>query len=247
MKSFANTINTEELRQVALFVYDEFIKKKKINTFYHTPENGWANHKERYVKAFPFVLGKTPVDTPITSMSAEQKSGFELFRKACITCHEGVLNDDAGNIWGKYPLSHQGCGVVCHKNGEIDFPWEGQKSTASTQPHTPFEAHGTSPAIADLTPQQMRGETLYKKNCAFCHAMDGTGGNWIGAFLEPHARNLTNRDDTAHLDQETLKNVIRNGVADTSMPAWNAVFDDEQINAVAAYVQRAFLDPAKVK
>ncbi|MBL4614443.1 MAG: cytochrome c [Magnetovibrio sp.] len=77
--------------------------------------------------------------------------------------------------------------------------------------------------------------------------MDGTGGNWIGAFLEPHARNLTNPKDTAHLDPKTLRTVISNGIRESSMPAWGSVFDPAQIDAVASYVTRVFLVSTKNK
>ena len=81
------------------------------------------------------------------------------------------------------------------------------------------------------------GAALFQQNCAFCHGADGTGRNWIGSFLEPHARDLTAE---AIINQATnrLENVVRNGVEGTSMPAWKHVLNDEQISDVINYLKR---------
>ena len=42
------------------------------------------------------------------------------------------------------------------------------------------------------------------------------------------------------MTQARLKQVIRNGVKNTPMSAWKKVLSDEQIDAVIAYISRAF-------
>jgi len=90
-----------------------------------------------------------------------------------------------------------------------------------------------------LTGRQREGEKLYQENCAFCHARDGTGHNWIGAFLRPHPRDLTG----AAMDTMTrarLAAFIREGIAGTSMPAWRDAFDAGQIEAIIDYIGAVF-------
>jgi cytochrome c oxidase cbb3-type subunit 3 len=78
---------------------------------------------------------------------------------------------------------------------------------------------------------------LFQDNCAFCHAADGTGRNWIGSFLDEHPRDLTGARARTMSDDE-LRNVIREGVAGTSMPAWRHVLSEAQVFDIAAYVRR---------
>jgi cytochrome c oxidase cbb3-type subunit III len=78
-----------------------------------------------------------------------------------------------------------------------------------------------------------------------CHGADGTGKNWIGSFLEPHPRNLTNTAVMAGMSRRRLIGAIREGIPATSMPAWKSVLDDAEIRAIAAYMNRAFHPLAK--
>jgi cytochrome c oxidase cbb3-type subunit III len=112
-----------------------------------------------------------------------------------------------------------------------------QRHANSQGPHA---VHDTPPRISGLNAQEQRGEIVYQKNCAFCHAADGTGRNWIGAFLDPHPRDFTDARAMAGLNRDKLVAAIREGVAGTSMPAWKFVLDDKDLHAVAAYISRAF-------
>lgn len=91
-----------------------------------------------------------------------------------------------------------------------------------------------------LNEEERHGETIFQKNCAFCHAKDGTGKNWIGAFLKPHPRNLVKDPVMKDMTQTKLRSVIQNGLPNSSMPAWKAVLTDSEINAVIAYISRVF-------
>jgi cytochrome c oxidase cbb3-type subunit 3 len=84
------------------------------------------------------------------------------------------------------------------------------------------------------------GERLFQENCAFCHAADGTGKNWIGSFLEPRPRDLTDKAFMSGMTRERLAQTIRDGLPGTSMPAWKSVLTADEIDALVAYIHRAF-------
>jgi mono/diheme cytochrome c family protein len=95
------------------------------------------------------------------------------------------------------------------------------------------------PALARLTAEERRGEKVFQSNCAFCHAPDGRGRNWLANFLDTQPRDLTGQAISG-ITIERLTEVVRNGLPETSMPAWRSVLNDRDIRAVAAYVYRAF-------
>ena len=55
--------------------------------------------------------------------------------------------------------------------------------------------------------------------------------------MEPHARDLTNTNIT-HRDDELLKQIIRDGLSETSMPAWRHVLNYDQIDDIISYLKR---------
>ncbi len=77
-------------------------------------------------------------------------------------------------------------------------------------------------------------------SAAAASAGDGSGRNWIGAFLEPHPRNLRDPAFMAGMTRERLARAIADGLPDTSMPAWRNVLKPAEIEAVVDYVARAF-------
>ena len=235
MKSFATLLSAEDIDAVVEFVRVTFILGRGRNTAYHTPENGWPNH-ERYAAAFPFALGEIPLDTAWEKLTPPQQAGKRLFMSSCISCHDRAKVRDEGVVWDPRAVS---------------FPRGGYRHDAGAKPEkknmdavsgaTPYAKHDQAPKLANLTPQERRGESLFQANCAFCHAADGTGGNWIGAFLEPHPRNLTDPTAMAGMTRARLKQAIREGVAGTPMSAWKQVLSNDEIDAVVAYITRAFL------
>lgn len=229
MKSFASVITPEEMEAVVDFIRLEFMQNKDINTLYHTPENGWFDH-ERYAIAFPFAKGDIPIDTSPDELTAEQQEGLKLFMNSCVSCHDRAKVNSEGVIWDKmavsFPRKH-----YSHR----DPP---QTDVDALTSATPYAVHDIVPLVDGLTEQEKQGEFLFQENCAFCHGADGTGKNWIGTFLEPHARDLTNPDFMSGMTRTRLRQVIREGLKDTSMPAWKDVLSDEQIEAVMAYINR---------
>ena len=80
------------------------------------------------------------------------------------------------------------------------------------------------------------GQAVFLRNCAFCHGADGSGRNWIGTFLEPHARDLR-QPRIAALSEDALRTIIRDGLPGSSMPAWRDVLSPSQLDAVVTHVQ----------
>jgi cytochrome c oxidase cbb3-type subunit 3 len=103
-----------------------------------------------------------------------------------------------------------------------------------------YLVHDRAPRLRSPTALERRGESLFQKNCAFCHAADGTSKGWIGSFLEPHPRDLTSRDQMKGMTRDRLARSIADGLPETSMPAWKYVLADGDIDALMAYISRAF-------
>lgn len=237
MKSFSGILSKPEMEQVAYFVADEFVRKKAPNTRYHTRENGWPNH-ERYRAAFPFATGEIPSDRPWESLSKEQAAGKRLFISSCISCHNSAGTDRGGIAWEKRPLSYP------RNHYSPTDPQTLQamnaRSLDAMTSASPYVLHDIPPSVANLSAQESLGKALFEHNCAFCHAADGTGKNWIGSFLEPHPRNLRDPDFMSHMTRARLTSAIREGLPNTSMPAWKSVLGKDQIAAIVAYISKAF-------
>ncbi len=248
MQSFANRLSSAEIAAVADFVRDEFVLKKAENSRYHTRENGWPDH-ERYRAAFPFARGELTLAAAPESLTPDQAAGRTLFLGSCVSCHDGGRRNEPP-VWEtravSFPLNVDAC-ASCHtysaalhdKTPPADATHGGrvrQEDYASG----PYAKHDRAPALADATPLERRGEALFQKNCAFCHAADGTGKNWIGTFMEPHPRDLTDPAFRRAATRERIARAVREGLPGTSMPAWQSVLSRDDTDAIAAYVSRAF-------
>ena len=229
MQSFNRVITTTEMEQVAAFVVDEFVLRKAPNTRYHTPQNGWPDH-ERYRDAFPFATGEIPDSLPWELLTESQVRGKRLFMSSCMICHYRGERGADTVIWEARPLSYPRNNYSHTAPPEIDAI-----SSAS-----PYRLHDIPPQVAGMTPQELRGEKLFQDNCAFCHGADGTGKNWIGSFLESHPRNLRDPQFMAGMTRTRLAATIREGLPNTSMPAWKSVLSPEEIASVVAYIAKAF-------
>lgn len=229
MKSFAGIISESEMQAVAEFVVDEFVRRKAANTRYHTPENGWANHG-RYRAAFPFAKGEIPLSRPWESLTPEEAAGKRLFLSSCVSCHDRGAPGDEDVTWDSRPLSYP------RNNFSLADPPKVDATTSAS----PYALHDIPPKVGSMTPTEKRGERLFQNNCAFCHGADGTALNWIGRFMEPHPRNLRDPAFMGNASRQTIAHAIREGLPNTSMPAWKSVLSEKDIEAVVAYINRAF-------
>ncbi|MBW2421789.1 MAG: c-type cytochrome [Deltaproteobacteria bacterium] len=231
MKSFAYWLTPQEIAAVVVFVRREFMSGRPSSGRYHTPENGWPDH-QRYAIAFPFATGAVPLDTPWEDLATDQRAGKRLYLSSCVSCHDRAVVEDELPIWEREVLSYPRFGF---RPGDILLPPDAISGASL------LARHDVAPVVEGLDETQREGRRLFLANCAFCHGADGTGKNWIGTFLEPHPRDLTDEAVTSRMTTERLVQVIREGLPGTSMPAWRSVLSDGQIAAVASYVRAAYL------
>jgi len=220
MIAFGKTLSKNEIESVVSYVRDTFMSGSGQDYRYHTGQNGWPDH-QRYRAAFPFVFGEIAVDDDETTLADYERAGKRLFLSACISCHEPTANDGS-NHWELTGVSYP--------PGNYD---------EENEPPV-YELHEQSPMLAKATAQETRGEHLYQQHCAHCHAEDGTGRNWIGSFLTPHPPDFTDHAFKRRVNHQWLYVVISQGITGTSMPAWNSVLADDEINATIAYMKRVF-------
>ena len=221
------------MRAVAAFVESEFVQRKAPNTVYHTEANGWPDH-QRFRAAFPFVRGEIQLDA--LCRIAERRATARppaLPRQLHLVPRPRPRQRRRPSLEFARPLSYPRMGFLPGQQNVVDAV-----SSASV-----YAKHDAVPAIDHLSAQEKRGEALFQTNCAFCHGADGTGKNWIGQFMEPKARDLT-AYTTTEMTAQRLQKTIREGLPGTSMPAWQHVLQPAEIQAVSAYVRRAFVRPA---
>ena len=227
MQAYQGILSARDMAAVADFIRQEFMTAKAENTRYHSAANGWRDFTA-FAPAFPFATGKIALDTPWADLSPAQAEGKRLFLSTCVSCHDRARVLDEGPMWDPQSLSYP-------RNG-----YSNQEPMDAMASASVYAVHDRPPHFNDLTALERRGEALFQGNCAFCHGADGTGKNWIGSFLEPHPRNLTDPKNMAHMTPAHLRQVIREGLPGASMPAWQSVLQPEEIEAIIAYVGRAF-------
>jgi mono/diheme cytochrome c family protein len=86
-----------------------------------------------------------------------------------------------------------------------------------------------------------RGQTLYLHNCATCHGEQGDGRGPRAYFINPKPRNFLHAASRASLNRPTLQRIISKGKLRTEMPAWEKVFDAQQIADVGEFVFVTFI------
>jgi cytochrome c oxidase cbb3-type subunit 3 len=227
MMAFASKLSDADIVAVVAFVRASFMLEQADNTRYHIEANGWQDFS-RYAPAFAFVSGELAIDDD--RLDETQQQGLRLFLATCLTCHEGRSNDRSALEFDARSVSFPRAGYS-HRGGMID----------AISAATPYAQHDEMPRVEGLSALEQQGESLFQANCAFCHAADGTGRNWIGSFLQPHPRNLTDRQAMGDMTARRLRTVILDGLDGTTMSAWKSVLAPEQIDAVVAYVMRVFV------
>ena len=228
MPSFSSVLTKVEIDAVVSYVSNTFMRAERKQISYHSEANGWPDHA-RYKDAYDFVTGPLRLETPTEKLTNEQLRGRGLYLSACISCHEQSPNKPDGAIWElravSYPRKH-----FSHRDESVDVVSGASPYTLHDQPATPA---GMSAGI-------MRGMELYQENCAFCHAADGTGKNWIGSFLEPRPMDFTDPRFQLLRHSDELKGVIRDGLDGRSMPAWRNVLSETDIDNIVDYMQAVF-------
>jgi len=244
MASFRETLSAVEIERVVDFVRAEFVVAKARNTAYHTAANGWPDH-ERYRAAYPFATGEIPLDRPWDALDDAQTAGKRLYLSACVSCHDRSRVENEGSPWEirgvSYPPGNYEEGDEHHDGAGRHAPAKAPSAHAvAVKAIDPYELHETPPKLARASPLERRGEAVFQRNCAHCHAADGSGRNWIGSFLDPHPPDFSAAGVSERLTRDRTGRVTRDGLPGSSMPAWRSVLAQRDIDAVAAYVERAF-------
>lgn len=235
MVAFGEVMGEAGVEAVVDYVIATFMQDETSEARYHTEANGWADHEARYAAAFPFARGELALDTPEEALSDRERHGKRLFLTGCVTCHDSGAVRDPGPVWETRAVSFPR-GRYDHRN-----PPTGAGPLDAISGATPYLRHELAPTLPEGASEEvLRGEALYQDNCAFCHAPDGSGRNWIGSFLEPRPRDLTDPAVMGRMTPSRLAAVIRHGLPETSMPAWEAVLDETDIAALIAYVDALF-------
>jgi len=232
MVGFSSVLDDVEIENVVDYIRRSFMTDAPLVEKYHSAENGWMNH-DRYSSAYPFVLGTITRDKPWEELDSEEKAGRQLYESACVTCHDQPNSATGTPTWEpravSYPREH-----FSHRLESTDFV-----SSAS-----PYARHDVATMPANMSDSVKRGMRLYQENCAFCHAADGTARNWIGSFMDPRPRDFTSPDFALLEAPRPLREIIKGGVANSSMPAWRAVLSDDEIDDIIEYMRAAFAGSA---
>jgi mono/diheme cytochrome c family protein len=92
------------------------------------------------------------------------------------------------------------------------------------------------------TPQE-GGYALYRKHCLHCHGVSGAGDGPTSTFLYPRPRDyrkgifkFTSTTTGAKPSRDDLRKTIRNGLHGTSMPSFEALMNDAEIEQVLDYM-----------
>ena len=229
MVSFSSVLDPNEINSAVDYIRTEFMSGKKSKLRYHTAKNGWENH-ERYAAAFPFANGELALDTDWNKLTKNQREGKKLFMTACITCHDRAKVQNEGDIWDLRPLSYP------RRHYTHTQPFDGMSGAS------PYAVHDQIPSADGLSKIAKQGESLFQRNCAFCHGADGTGRNWIGRFLEPHSRDLT-AYEILQRDNAALRQVVLEGLPGTSMPAWKHLLSESEVDAIFEYLRHIYIFP----
>jgi len=228
MKPFGSVLTPAEIDAVADFVETAFVSCGGHNTIYHTAENGWPDHLDRYGPAVPFATGELAADMPDRLLDVEGRAGRRLFRTTCVSCHEGRLSEPV-------PLALKGS--ASRPDGEA----AAQAETHDSDEYEVPTIHDVSPAIERLTEDEAAGRAIYLDACAECHAADGTGQNWIGTFLRPSPTDFTAPGFVRSFDAQLFVSKTLDPTTGTTMPSFRRALTEPEASAVAAYVARAFL------
>ena len=226
MTSFTQFLSNEDINLVVDFIRQEFMQNNLVNTKYHTKDNGWPDH-QKYSSAFAFATGNIALDVAQETLNEQQLKGLQLYLSSCITCHDNSKVNEEGIIWQSQSISYP-------RNNFSYTKFDGVTG-AST-----YQKHDTFALLETASLQVKQGEALFRDNCAFCHGMDGSGENWIGSFMQKKPQNLQDAVFMKSVNKEVIKQMIKQGKVNTSMPAWQSVLNEQQIDAIVSYISEAF-------
>jgi len=90
---------------------------------------------------------------------------------------------------------------------------------------------------------EINAAALYHDYCSVCHGDKGDGKSHAMRGLVPPPRDFTTPQSATELTPERIRHAIREGVPGSAMTAWKSRLSEQQISALADYVQTAFVKP----
>ena len=100
----------------------------------------------------------------------------------------------------------------------------------------------TLPMPDGLKGNYTRGATLYMSNCSTCHGESGDGRGPRAYFINPKPRNFLHTSSRASFNRPSLYRAVKKGKLRTEMPAWEKVFEPQQLADVSEYVFKQFIE-----
>ncbi len=125
---------------------------------------------------------------------------------------------------------------------EVHIHADGHSHTHA-DPNAELAVYMQKPLADGIKGDSKRGAALYRQNCATCHGDNGDGKGPRAYFINPKPRNFLHAASRASLNRPTLFRIVARGKLRTEMPAWEKVFDDQQIADVSEYVFERFIRP----
>jgi mono/diheme cytochrome c family protein len=190
----------------------------------------------------------------VAAQAGDPERGGELYVENCAVCHGEDGEGRVGASLTEFPGIQVDAslvqtitrgvdgGVMPAWGGEFGGPLSDQDildlaayiqtAFAGTQPIEPLPTYPVLelPPLPDVEGDPGQGAAVYQANCAVCHGAQAEGR--IGAGL---AKSWPASDPSAYIRQ-----VVRDGIAGTTMPAWGRTqggpLADGEIADVAAFI-----------
>lgn len=160
---------------------------------------------------------------------------------ACLSCHK--LGEQDGGI--SPDLSYEG---LIRDDGWLLDHFRTPRSRipdsnmpAFGLPDADYQTMAAYLLSRTAQPPAITPAETFKALCARCHGETGNGKGITSIYLDPAPRDLTSAEFMTTKPRERFLHSIHAGVAGTSMPPWEKVLSDDQINAVLDYVWAAFV------
>jgi len=131
----------------------------------------------------------------------------------------------------------------------VDFVITTFMAGSSTAMTAADKATDSTNARADMTQSlpfglqgnALNGAALYMSNCSACHGATGDGRGPRAYFINPKPRNFLHTSSRASLNRPALYDFIAKGKLRTEMPAWEKVFDRQQLADVSEYIFQQYI------
>lgn len=151
--------------------------------------------------------------------------------ETAMTGWKNRLSDEEIEIVVDYVINTFMSSSDAQKNIQAGDSSSAENTRADMAMPLPFELEG------DAT----RGAALYMANCTACHGVSGDGRGPRAYFINPKPRNFLHTSSRAAFNRPALFLAVSKGKLRTEMPAWDKVFDAQQIADVSEYVYQQFI------